>query len=157
MARIYKPVDLGKIKKYSAQRRKHKSSVESMAALPEAGAKASELIDSFPSYLGAVALRNVVRAIVAAVEKDRPVVFAFGAHVLKVGCGPIFVDLIRRGVSVILSVIHTSSRAAQSARDPGQSSQRHKTPSRLSGSLNPAPAFSQRVRSAGRSRPSACV
>ena len=98
MARTYKPVDLGKIKTYSARRRKHKSSVESMAALPGVGATASELIDSLPSYLGAVALRNVVRAIVDSVEQDRPVVVAFGAHVLKVGCGPILVDLIRRGV-----------------------------------------------------------
>jgi hypothetical protein len=98
MTRTYKPIDLGKIKTYSAQRRKHKSSVESMAALPEVGAQASELIDSFPNYLGAAALKNVVQAIVDAVENDRPVVVAFGAHLLKVGCGPILIDLIRRGV-----------------------------------------------------------
>lgn len=98
MAQTYKPVDLGKIKTYSAQRRKHKSSVEPMAALPGAGATASQLIDSFPGYLGAQALKNVVRAIVGAVQQERPVVFAFGAHVLKVGCGPILVDLMRRGV-----------------------------------------------------------
>jgi hypothetical protein len=69
-----------------------------MASLPEVGASAAELLASMPEYLGATAFRRVVEAIVAAVHGDRPVVAAFGAHVIKVGCGPILIDLIRRGV-----------------------------------------------------------
>jgi len=39
-----------------------------------------------------------VSRIVEAVRHDRPVVAALGAHVVKVGCGPIIIDLIERGV-----------------------------------------------------------
>lgn len=98
MARSYKPVDFSAIKTYSAERRRHKAGVDSAASIPQPGASAAELIKSLPDYLGARALRSVVHAIVEAVLHDRPVVAAFGAHVLKVGCAPILVDLIQRGV-----------------------------------------------------------
>ncbi len=98
MARAYKPIDAARIKTCSVHRRAHKSSVTTMALLPEPGASAVELLAAWPDYLGATAFRHVVGAMVRAVRADQPVVFAFGAHVLKVGCGPILVDLIRRKV-----------------------------------------------------------
>jgi len=94
----FHPIDFGRIQTKSVRRRSHKSDVARAARLPEPGAPASELLDSFPDFLGARSFRQVVDAVVAAVRNDRPVVAAFGAHVLKVGCGPILVDLIRRGV-----------------------------------------------------------
>ena len=51
-----------------------------------------------PDFLGAAALKRIAGAVVDAVRHDRPVVAAFGAHVIKVGCSPILIDLIRRGV-----------------------------------------------------------
>ncbi len=98
MTRSYKPIDLSRIKTYSARRREHKASVKRVATLPEPGASASALLASFPDYLGAASFRRIVTAIVAAVRNDRPVVAAFGAHVLKVGCAPILIDLIKRGI-----------------------------------------------------------
>jgi hypothetical protein len=98
MTRPYRPVDLARIRTYSASVRGHKASVKRLASLPAPGASASELLASLPDYLGATSFRHVVSAIVQAVRHDRPVVAAFGAHVIKVGCGPILVDLIRRGV-----------------------------------------------------------
>ncbi len=98
MTRPYNPIDLARIEKYSARHRQHKSSVKDVADLPEAGASSDRLLASFPNCLGALSFRTVVGAVVQAVRFDRPVVAAFGAHVLKVGCGPILVDLIRRGI-----------------------------------------------------------
>ncbi len=98
MTRSYKPVDTAGLRTYSVRRRAHKSDVKHMASLPGVGASAAELIDAWPDVLGAAAFRRVADAIVAAVRHDRPVVFAFGAHVLKVGCGPIVIDLIQRGI-----------------------------------------------------------
>lgn len=98
MTRPYRPIDAGRIKTYSARSRGHKAKVDSLASLPEPGASAAALLDAFPDYLGAASLRRIVQAVVAAVKHDRPVVCAFGAHVLKVGCGPILVDLVRRGI-----------------------------------------------------------
>lgn len=98
MTRPYKPIDPSRIETYRIDRRRHKASATRAAHLPERGASARELLDSMPDYLGAVAFRKVVLAVVDAVRHDRPVVVAFGAHVIKVGCGPILVDLIGRGV-----------------------------------------------------------
>lgn len=98
MKDAYRPVDLQNIRTYSAERRYHKASVELSASLPRSGASARDLFASFPDCLGARAFRRVVEAVVAAKRAGRPVVAAFGAHVLKVGCGPILVDLIRRGI-----------------------------------------------------------
>lgn len=98
MTRKYTPVDLGRIKTYSAKQRAHKAGVDRLASLPACGASAGDLIDAFPDYLGAAAFRQVVSAMVAAVQHNRPIVAAFGAHVLKVGCGPVLIDLIERGV-----------------------------------------------------------
>lgn len=98
MTRSYQPIDLRSLRTYSISRRRHKASAGDAPSLPSRGASAAALLDSFPAYLGAAAFRKTVEAIVEARQQDRPVVAAFGAHVLKVGCGPILVDLIRRGV-----------------------------------------------------------
>jgi len=98
MTRDYRPVDFSRIKTYRIERRRHKASVEARAALPQPGAPAAELLNALPDYLGAASFRSVVRAVVAARRHDRPVVAAFGAHVIKVGCGPLMIDLIRRGI-----------------------------------------------------------
>lgn len=98
MTRSYRPIDLSKLETYGIARRSHKAGVARAASLPPAGVSIVRFLDSWPDYLGASAFRAVVDAIVAAVRADRPVVAAFGAHVIKVGCGPILVDLIRRGI-----------------------------------------------------------
>lgn len=98
MTRSYQPVDASRLRTYSVVARAHKAGSDAAAKLPDAGASIRDFLDSLPGYLGAEALRRTVQAMAAAVRRDRPVVAAFGAHVLKVGCGPILVDLIRRGV-----------------------------------------------------------
>lgn len=98
MAKRYRPIDLSKIETFSIGERRHKVTLDALAKLPPPGASVSEWIDALPSFLGALQFRAVVDAIVAARRADRPVAFAMGAHVVKVGCGPIVVDLIRRGV-----------------------------------------------------------
>jgi len=92
------PVDLRGLRLRSVRERPHLVEVSRFAKLPGRGASAAEWIDSLPDFLGASRLREAAGAIVAARQAGREVVFAFGAHVIKVGCGPVVVDLIRRGV-----------------------------------------------------------
>jgi hypothetical protein len=96
MSKKYEPADLSKLRTYSAQRRAHKFDLEGGARLPAKGASFSDWWDSLPAYLGAKAIRDVAAAIIAARRADRPVVWAVGAHVVKVGCAPIVCDLLRR-------------------------------------------------------------
>jgi hypothetical protein len=94
----YRPVDLERLRTYSVRQRSHKVDAQRSAQLPAVGASAVQLLDSLPDYLGASALRKVVDAVVAAVRAKRPVVLAMGAHVVKVGCSPIIIDLLERGI-----------------------------------------------------------
>jgi hypothetical protein len=98
MKRKYRPVDPTLLKTFSIRQRAHKSETGAFAGLPQPGATAAELIRSLPRFLGAEEFRAVVDATVAAHRAGRPVVWALGAHVIKVGCSPIVVDLIERGI-----------------------------------------------------------
>jgi len=117
MTKEYQPIDPGRIKTYHIDRRRHKATVHAAAALPQAGASAGALLDSLPDYLGASSFREVIRSIVAAHKNDRPVVAAFGAHVIKVGCGPILIDLIRRGI--VRAIVCNGACAAWARTRPG--------------------------------------
>ena len=98
MAKKYEPVDLSRLKTFPIDRRAHKAEVARAAKLPDKGAAFHTWWDALPDYLGAAALKKVVESIVAARKADRPVILAIGAHVVKVGCGPIIADLINRGI-----------------------------------------------------------
>lgn len=104
MTRPYKPVDLSRIKTYSVHERAHKFDADAIAGLPPRGASFLSWLDALPPYLGVNELRAVVEAIVAARRADRPVVFALGAHVVKVGCSPVICDLIERGIVTALAM-----------------------------------------------------
>jgi hypothetical protein len=98
MAKKYTPVDLSKLKTYSVRRRAHRCDVRGQAGLPPKGATFRQWWEALPAFLGAVALNAVAQAIVDARRAGRPVVFAMGAHVVKVGCAPVVCDLIERGL-----------------------------------------------------------
>ena len=59
--------------------------------------------DGLPRILAAESLRAVVAAIANARRLGKPVVFGFGAHVLKTGLAPTLIDLIRRGFLTALA------------------------------------------------------
>jgi hypothetical protein len=54
-------------------------------------------LDSLPDVLAAADFRAVVAAIRQAHDAGRGIVWGLGAHVIKVGLGPVFVDLMQRG------------------------------------------------------------
>ncbi len=98
MTQRYQPIDPSGLKTFSIGERRHKVGLDGLAQLPPPGVSVGEWVASLPPLLGASEFRAVLDAIVAARQADRPVVFAMGAHVVKVGCGPVVADLIRRGI-----------------------------------------------------------
>jgi hypothetical protein len=63
-----------------------------------AGGSLRGFLDHLPDFLAVQDLRKIVAAIVNAVKSQRPVVLMMGAHSIKVGLNPIFVDAMRRGI-----------------------------------------------------------
>ena len=96
--RKYPPVDVGKLKTFEMSKREHKVSLAALAKLPGEDASLGEFLLSFPDFLGARQLRRLAEVIASAAKRGRPVFLAMGAHVIKVGCGPIVIDLMERGI-----------------------------------------------------------
>lgn len=102
--RDYPPLDLAEGRTYPIERRRNLSDVNRFGRAVGPAASARDLLDSLPRFLGADSLRDLAREIVRARRAGRPVVFAMGAHVVKVGCGPLVVDLIERGIVTAVAV-----------------------------------------------------
>lgn len=94
----YRPVSLKKVKTYPLKKRKSKVSLAAVAKPPVKGDSFRTFLDKLPDILAASDFRRVVRAIVRAREKDRPVVLGMGAHPIKVGLSPVIIDLMRKDV-----------------------------------------------------------
>jgi hypothetical protein len=61
-------------------------------------------IDALPDLLAAADFRAVVAAMRQAHAADRGIVWGLGAHVIKVGLGPVLIDLMERGFISALAV-----------------------------------------------------
>lgn len=91
----YPPIDLTGVKTYPLAERQNKVSVKNDFALPvTSGMSVAELLGALPAQLGSQALIGVIDAIVEARAKEKPVVIAMGAHVIKCGLQPVLKSLI---------------------------------------------------------------
>lgn len=98
MSERYKPSNVLKLNMHSIHDRKHLSQIDAFARTPGPGASFCEWLNALPGFLGASRLKGAVDAIIASRAAQRPVVFAMGGHVVKVGCGPVVIDLMRKGI-----------------------------------------------------------
>lgn len=124
-------LDFSALRFISRADRTHKVSRDALGQPTPAGCSFRQWLDALPAFLGARELRDTVNAIVAARRAGRPVVFAFGGHVIKTGCSPLVIDLIQRRVITALATngsgaIHdlelaetgaTSEEVAETIRD----------------------------------------
>ncbi len=111
--------------------RTHKVDMAALGRVTPPGCSFRDWLAGLPHFLGADELRCTVDAIIAARRAGRPVVFAFGGHVVKTGCSPLVIDLIQRGLITALATngsgaIHdlelaetgaTSEEVAETIRD----------------------------------------
>lgn len=102
--RQYEPTDLSRMRTCSLCDRASLVDVKGFAKVPEAGCSFGEWLGSLPDFLGVKELRGLAEAIVAARRAGRPVIWAMGGHVVKVGCGPVVCDLMERGFVTALAM-----------------------------------------------------
>jgi hypothetical protein len=91
------PLTFGAVHTYPLASRKSKVSVRDFAKLPAANASLSKFLDSLPNFLAAEDLRSLLTAIHRARKQHAPILWGIGGHVIKVGLGPVLIDLMRRG------------------------------------------------------------
>lgn len=91
-------VDLSRLKLHSVHDRAHIAQVDAFARPTTVGASFADWLDALPAFLGVKRLRAAIAATVAARRAGKPVAMAMGGHVVKVGCGPVVIDLMQRGL-----------------------------------------------------------
>ncbi len=88
---------------YPIATRKFKVRVEDFAEPPSSEDSFKRFWDGLPRILAADSIKRVAAAVHRARRLGKPVVVAFGAHVLKTGLSPILIDLVRRGFVTALA------------------------------------------------------
>lgn len=93
----YEEFDLAGIATYPLASRTSKARAADLARPFTPGSGIRGWLATLPGLLGAADFRNIVAAIHRAKEHGSGVLWGFGAHVIKVGVGPVLVDLMARG------------------------------------------------------------
>jgi hypothetical protein len=94
----FEPLDFSKIRTYPVAERANKVNAGAFATPHVAGTSLRGFLDGLPNFLAVQDLRKIVAAVATAVRNKRPVVLMMGAHSIKVGLNPVFVDAMRRGI-----------------------------------------------------------
>ena len=91
------PLTFGGVRTYPLASRKSKVSVGDFARAVGRNPSLSKFLDSLPRILAAQDLRDLLISVHRARRQKRAILWGLGGHVIKVGLGPVLVDLMRRG------------------------------------------------------------
>jgi len=91
------PLALGGVHTYPLADRKSKVSVRDFARPVGRNASLKVFFDSLPSLLAAQDLRDLLAAMHRAKAQKKAILWGMGGHVIKVGLGPVLIDLMRKG------------------------------------------------------------
>lgn len=92
------PFDLGEVGTRPIAKMRHLVRVAQFGKAVAPSASAKDLLGSLPDVLGARDLRALARHVARAHADGRGVAMAMGGHVVKTGCAPVVLDLVRRGI-----------------------------------------------------------
>ncbi|KPK74650.1 MAG: hypothetical protein AMJ89_05695 [candidate division Zixibacteria bacterium SM23_73] len=99
----YQKIDLNKIKTYSIKGRKSKTQIKDFAKPPGSKGDVRNLLGGLPKCLKANDFRKLLNSIIKAKRRGKPIIFMFGAHVIKCGVSPVLVDLMQNGFISLLA------------------------------------------------------
>jgi len=154
----YDEFDLSGVNTYPLKSRKSKARAEDFARPVEANATIATWLDSLPNMLAAADLKAVVAALRRAKSDDSGIVWGLGAHVIKVGLGPVLIDLMERGfVSAIatngaaiihdfeIALVGATSEDVDEALGPGRFGMAEETGRLLNAAINDGVANGQGI------------
>lgn len=97
-------LNLDRIKTTSLRRRSSKVSSKDFCSPYHKGGTFRTFLDTLPNTLAARDLKAVARSIIKAYRRKKPVVFAMGAHVIKVGLSPLIIDLMQKRILACIAL-----------------------------------------------------
>ncbi|HEY4715817.1 MAG TPA: hypothetical protein VII00_01800 [bacterium] len=93
-----KALDFSRIKRYSLKNRPSKVKTGDFCGNFSAGGSFAGFFESIPKILAGKDIRELVERIVSARRNNKPVLIGMGAHSIKVGLSPLFVQLMDMGI-----------------------------------------------------------
>ena len=94
----FKPLDFTKVRTYPVTKRFSKVESTLLGTKIKKGATLRSFIRSLPEILAAQDLKTIARKIAECHRKDKTVLLGMGAHPIKVGLSPLFIDFMERGI-----------------------------------------------------------
>jgi hypothetical protein len=91
------PLTFGAVRTYPLASRKSKVTVANFGKPVGSHTSLAKFLDSLPHILAGEDLRQVLIAIHKARRERRAILWGIGGHVIKVGLGPVLIELMRRG------------------------------------------------------------
>jgi hypothetical protein len=91
------PLELGAVRTYPLASRKSKVSVADFAKPAATNPSFVKFLENLPNFLAVADLRALLAAIQKARAGKRAILWGIGGHVIKVGLGPVLIDLMERG------------------------------------------------------------
>jgi hypothetical protein len=85
------------VRRYSLHSRPDKVQVSQFAKTVPGGSSMTEFIKSLPGFLAAADFKELLVRMRTSRKKKKPILFACGAHIIKTGLSPVFIDLMREG------------------------------------------------------------
>ena len=98
-----KTIDLSKVITVALSKRPSKVNKADFAKTLKKPVTFRSFTDALPKILTAKDLLELVGLIVKAKKKGKPIICAFGAHVLKCGLGPMLIDLAKNGFITVFA------------------------------------------------------
>ena len=93
----YKKLDLSKVKTIKTADRSTKAEISNFGRAIDPGNNIAEFLESLPSFLKAADMMVLSESIAKAKIDGKNIIWMMGAHPLKVGLSPVFVNLIEAG------------------------------------------------------------
>ena len=92
-----KPMQFDGISTYPLESRKSKVGIDMFGKPMDGAENVLGFISKLPRILAGEQLRTLIRAMLYAHSTGKPIIWGIGGHVIKVGLGPVLVDLMQAG------------------------------------------------------------
>jgi hypothetical protein len=92
-----RPLELDRVKTYPLASRPSKVTIKDFAKPVSEDSTLSDFLNSLPDILAVRSLRSLAARIRRARERQKPIIWGIGGHVVKTGVSPVIIDLMQRG------------------------------------------------------------
>ncbi len=98
MKKRFEVLDFKEVNTYSVKERNSKVSVDDLGIAVRRGSTMADFLEGLPNILAATDIKEVAAKIATAHRSGKVVILGMGAHVIKVGLGPMIIDFMERGI-----------------------------------------------------------